>query len=502
MPLTRLTRKENPFEWSEECEKSFQTLKECLTTAPVLALPTEGGGYEVYTDASGIGLGCVLMQHGKVIAYASRQLKKHEENYPVHDLELAAVIFALKIWRHYLYGEQFTVFSDHKSLKYLFSQKELNMRQRRWLEYLKDFDFSIQYHPGKGNVVADALSRKPMAMLSNIMIHEWHMLAEFAELSLNVEEKGEKILMFNMSLHPTIVSDIKEQQKNDPMLVEVKENLAQKHDFNLAADGRLLFQGRTCVPDYAEIKKTILNEAHRSKYTIHPGAAKMYQDLKRNFWWPNMKREIADFVAHCLTCQQVKAEHQKPAGKLKPLEIPEWKWEHIGMDFIMGLPKTKNGMDAIWVIVDRLTKSAHFLSIKSKWTVDVLAALYIKEVVRLHGIPVSITSDRDPRFTSHFWKSLQTAIGTRLNFSTAFHPQTDGQTERTNQIIEDMLRACMIDFAGSWQEHLALIEFAYNNSYQSSIQMAPFEALYGRSCRSPICWEEVGDRQLLGPEIV
>jgi hypothetical protein len=286
------------------------------------------------------------------------------------------------------------------------------------------------------------------------------------------------------------------------MLVEIKSNVDQREDFSIALDGRLLFRGRICVPDHAETKEKILEEAHKSRYTIHPGATKMYQDLKRNFWWPNMKREVAEFIARCLTCQQVKAEHLRPAGKLKPLEIPEWKWDSIGMDFIMGLPKTRGGLDGIWVIIDRLTKSAHFLPIKSKWSVDILAALYIKEIVRLHGIPVSIISDRDPRFTSHFWKGLQHSLGTRLNFSTAFHPQTDGQTERANQIVEDMLRACIIDFGGSWHEHLPLIEFAYNNSYQASIQMAPFEALYGRSCRSPICWNEVGEKQLLGPELV
>ena len=191
-----------------------------------------------------------------------------------------------------------------------------------------------------------------------------------------------------------------------------------------------------------------MDEAHKTRYTIHPGGTKMYQDMKRTFYWPNMKREVAEHAAHCLTCQQVKAEHLRPAGVLRPLDIPEWKWESIGMDFIMGLPKTRGGLDAIWVIVDRLTKSAHFLPIKSKWSVEVLATLYVKEIVRLHGIPSSIVSDRDQRFTSNFWKGLQGALGTKLNFSIAFHPQADGQTERTNQIVEDMLRACTIDFQG------------------------------------------------------
>ncbi|CAL8155924.1 unnamed protein product [Prunus armeniaca] len=228
----------------------------------------------------------------------------------------------------------------------------------------------------------------------------------------------------------------------------------------------------------------------------------MYLDLKRNFWWNGMKRDIEKFVARCLTCQQVKAEHQKPSGSLQPLPVAEWKWDHITMDFVTGLPRSPKGRDAIWVIVDRLTKSAHFLPVKTTEYTENLGKLYVREIVRLHGIPVSIVSDRDSKFTSKFWGSLQKALGTQLNFSTAFHPQTDGQSERTIQILEDMLRACILDFGGSWEDHLVLAEFAYNNSYQSSIQMAPYEALYGRPCRSPVCWTEIGETVLLGPDLV
>ena len=215
-----------------------------------------------------------------------------------------------------------------------------------------------------------------------------------------------------------------------------------------------------------------------------------------------MKRDVAEYVSKCLTCQQVKAEHQAPAGKLKPLTIPEWKWERIAMDFVYGLPKTPRKKDAIWVIIDRLTKSAHFLPIRWGSSLEYLAKEYVNEIVRLHGVPVSIVSDRDPRFTSRFWMSLHKALGTKLNFSTAFHPQTDGQSERTIQTLEDMLRACVLEFKGAWDEHISLMEFAYNNQYHSSIQMAPYEALYGRKCRSPIYWDEEGTRVLEGPEIV
>ena len=228
----------------------------------------------------------------------------------------------------------------------------------------------------------------------------------------------------------------------------------------------------------------------------------MYHDLRRQYYWSGMKRHVGDFVRRCLTCQQVKAEHQRPAGLLQPLEIAEWKWEHITMDFVTHLPRTSRKHDAIWVIVDRLTKSAHFLAVRMTFTLKELCRLYIREIVRLHGVPVSIVSDRDLWFTAQFWKSFQKAMGTQLSMSTAFHPHTDGQTERTIQILEDMLRACVLDLKGSWEEHLPLIEFAYNNSYQASIQMAPYEALYGRPCRSPICWTEVGESSITGPDLI
>ena len=225
-----------------------------------------------------------------------------------------------------------------------------------------------------------------------------------------------------------------------------------------------------------------------------------------------MKAEIATFVSKCLTCAKVKVEYQKPSGLLQQPEIPEWKWERITMDFITKLPKTTGGLDTIWVIVDRLTKSAHFLPIKETDKMEKLTRTYIREIVRLHGVPISIISDRDSRFTSRFWQSLQRSLGTRLDMSTTYHPQTDGQSERTIQTLEDMLRACVIDFGKAWDTHLPLVEFSYNNSYHTSIKAAPFEALYGRKCRSPLCWAEVGDTQLArgqasdstltGPEII
>ncbi|KAK8535568.1 hypothetical protein V6N12_057084 [Hibiscus sabdariffa] len=367
-PKNKLLRKDVPFVWSENQQRSFNQLKQVLTNALVLVQPESVKDFTVYSDASHIVLGCVLMQDGKVIAYASRQLKPHEVNYPTHDLELAVIVFALKLWRHYLYGERCHLFTDHKSLKYLLTQKDLNLRQHRWMELLKDYDLIIDYHPRRANVVADALSRKP---------------------KLDLREK-------------------------------------------------------------------ILKEAHQRSFSIHPGSIKIYQDLKSLYWWSGMKASITDFVSQCLTCQKVKVEHQAPTGLLQPMEFPQWKWDRITMDFVSGLPVTLRKNDVVWVIVGRLTKSTHFIS----------------------------------------------ALGTKVHLSTAFHPQTDGQSEKTIQVLEDMLRACVIDFGKNWEKSLPLVEFAYNNSYQASIQMAPFEALYVRRCRTTLCWSKHGENKVLGPQML
>ncbi|KAL0552101.1 hypothetical protein IC582_011198 [Cucumis melo] len=304
-PITQLTRKGASFVWSKACEDSFQNLKQKLVTAPVLTVPDGSGSFVIYSDASKKGLGCVLMQQGKVVAYASRQLKSHEQNYPTHDLELAAVVFALKIWRHYLYGEMIQIFTDHKSLKYFFTQKELNMRQRRWLELVKDYDCEILYHSGKANVA-------PL-----------HRDLERAKIAVLVG--AVTIQLAQLTVQSTLRQRIIDAQSNDPYLVE-KRGLAeagQAVEFSISSDGGLLFERRLCVPSDSAVKTELLSEAHSSPFSMHPGSTKMYQDLKRVYWWRNMRREIGEFVSRCLVCQQVKAPRQKPAGLLQPLNIPE-----------------------------------------------------------------------------------------------------------------------------------------------------------------------------------
>ncbi|TYJ96613.1 Retrotransposable element Tf2 [Cucumis melo var. makuwa] len=321
--------------------------------------------------------------------------------------------------------------------------KQLYAKFRKWKDYVIYCDAS-RLGLGKANVVADALSRKsrlPKSALCGIRV------------ALLNELRGSKAVV------------------------------ATEDSGSLLAQ----FQGRLCVPNISELKNAILEEAHNSAYAMHPGSTKMYRTLKKNYWWFGMKQEIAEYVDRCLICQQVKLVRLRPGGFLNPLPVPEWKWEHITMDFLFGLPRRFSGHDGIWVIVDRLTKTTRFIPIKATSTFDQQARLYVDKIVSPYGVPVSIVSDRDLRFTSKFWPSLQKAMGTRLKFSTSFHPQIDGQSERTIQTLEDMLRACVLQLKGSWDTHLPLMKFAYNNDYQSSIGMAPYEALYGRPCRIRMC---------------
>ena len=338
--VTRLLQKNVKYEWSEKCQRSCDKLKAFLIEAPVLTQPTCGKEYVIFSDASLKGLGCVLMQEGKVVAYASRQLKPHEKNYPTHDLELAAIVFALKIWRHYLYGEKCFIYTDHKSLKYFPSQRELNLRQRRWMELIKDYDCVIDYHPGKAIVVADALSRKTMQTLRTLNAH------------LSLTDDG--TVVTELIARPSLLNRVLEAQREDEKISVIVSQIGngKEIEFTVNEDGVLYYKDRVCVPDDNDLRKAILEEAHSGSFSIHPGSTKMYQDLKMSFWWSEMKRDISEFVTKCLVCQKVKAEHQVPSELLQSIRIPEWKWDRITMDFVVGLPLTGRKHDSVWVVVD------------------------------------------------------------------------------------------------------------------------------------------------------
>ncbi|KAL4348382.1 hypothetical protein GQ457_17G011120 [Hibiscus cannabinus] len=324
LPLKKLLRKDQPFEWSEDRQRSFDKLKQALTHAPVLIQPEPGKEFTVYSDDSHSGLGCVLMQGENVIAYASRQLKPHELNYPTHDLELAAI-------------------------------KDLNLRQRRWMELLKDYDLVIDYHPGKANVVADALTS----------------LAINAHFRLTKERK----LLSELQVQSDLVSRIRELQRMDPELQKISDNLDAKYnsDFSVKIDGLLYFKDRMCVPNDDGLRNEMLAEAHQSPFSIHPGSVKMYKDLKPLYWWPGMKADITNYVSRCLICQKVKAEHRAPTGLLQPLKFPQWKWERITMDFVTGLPITPRKNDSkVGTVAYRLALPPEFDKIHNVFHVSML----------------------------------------------------------------------------------------------------------------------------------
>jgi hypothetical protein len=310
-PMTKLLAKGKTFEWTPRREARFQELKKRLPTTLVLTMPDMEKSFSIYCDASDQGLGCMLMQDGHVVAYASRQLRKHEEKYPTHDLELATVVHALKIWRHYIIGKRCEVYSDHKSLKYIFTQPDLNLRQRRWLKLIKDYDLGINYHLGKANVIVDALSRRSHVniLATRELLPEF--CKEFEKLNLGLVSNTEVI---TMEVDSTLEQDIRKGQLEDVKIQEIKEQIKEEKapGFSVDKQGTLWYKKRLCVPEVKEIKELILRKAHDSAYSIHPGTTKMYHDLKRRYWWYGMKRAIAKYVALCDICQRVKAKRQRP----------------------------------------------------------------------------------------------------------------------------------------------------------------------------------------------
>nr|GEU75651.1 putative reverse transcriptase domain-containing protein [Tanacetum cinerariifolium] len=334
-----LTQKSMKFDWSEKAEVAFQLLKQKLCSAPILALLEGSENFVVYCDASRKGLGTVLMQREKFIAYVSRQLKIHEKNYTTHDLELGAV-------------------------------KELNMRQRQWLELLSDYNYEIRYHSGKANVVVDALSRKERIKTLRVRSLVMTIDIDLPKRILNAQVEARK-----------------EENSGTEDLCGMIKNLEPR------TDGTLCLSNRSWIPCFGNLRTLIMHESHKLKYLIHRGSDKMYQDMMKLYWWPNMKAEISIYVSKCLTCVRVKVECQKPSVLLVQPVIPVWKWENITMDFVTKLPKTSSCQDVIWVIVDRLTKSAHFLPIKETESMEKLTRQYLKEVVSRHGVLVSIISD-------------------------------------------------------------------------------------------------------------
>ncbi|XP_027156813.1 uncharacterized protein LOC113757952, partial [Coffea eugenioides] len=412
-PLTAVIKKNEPFVWRDAQVRAFQMLKHQLTHAPLLALPCFDKMFEIECDASGVGIGAVLMQEGKPIAYFSEKLNGAVLNYSTYDKELYSLIRALETWQHYLRPREFVIHTDHESLKHIKSQYKLNKRHVRWIAFIETFPYVIKYKVGKTNVVADALSRK------------FYIL-----------------------------------------------------------DGFLFYLNRLCIPN-CSIRSLLVREAHGGGLMGHFGVAKTLAILQEHFHWPRMKRDVERMVAKCITCHKAKSKLQ-PYGLYSPLPVPKEPWTDISMDFVLGLPRSKRGNDSIFVIVDRFSKMAHFIPCHKTDDASHIADLFFKEIIRLHGMPRTIVSDRDVKFLSYFWKTLWGKLGTKLLFSTTSHPQTDGQTEVVNRTLSTLLRAIIRKNIRTWEECLPHVEFAYNRTVHSSTHFSPFEIVYGFNPLTPL----------------
>ncbi|CAI7798028.1 unnamed protein product [Closterium sp. NIES-53] len=405
-PLTNLLKKNTPFKWEDVHQQAMEQLKTALTSAPVLILPDTEKDYVIEADASDQAVGAVLMQdQGKglqPIAYLSKKLHGAELNYPIHDKEALAIITACKTWRCYLKGRKTTVYTDHCRLKYLKTQPTLSRRQVRWIDFLEThFDYDIVYKPGHKNK-ADALSRPG------------HVAA--------IQIEGMNLLLKGLFTHGyTIDPEIP--------LAEKKKLLQWDHDVALRKGSTKIW-----VPNYPPLRQLLLEEFHDVLYAGHFGSNKTLTGIAKVYCWPHMANDVQKFVTSCDTCQRMESSKQKKAVLLQPLPVPEQPWQVVSLDFITGLPPTNAGHDAILVVIDKFSKMGHLIPTHTTAHTEETAQLFLKHIISQHGIPTTLISDKDPKFTSKFWKELMSLMGTRLAMSSAYHPQTNGQTERLNQI--------------------------------------------------------------------
>ena len=541
VPLTKLTRKNKEFVWTEECSKAFVWVKETLANAPLLAHPDFDKQFTVWTDASIDGVGAILMQDDRPIAYESARFSPAERNYTIGEQELLAVIHATKKWRVYLEGAKHPVKlrTDHQPLTYLPTKGTLGSRQVRWSEYLARFNLEWEYIPGEKNV-ADALSRMPCLSLYVTTRSQAQQVTDVVAVKpvgraptgnpINIAERGshdeasvaacptrctetdaarepegvntpegaggqggklgglqdnirateqeESESTFLERLREAGPQDDKVYQKNFKKRFLYKEGLYWR---NTGAPNLALY-----VPGVGTLRQECIGWVHAHPFTGHVGQNRTTEILRRDFWWPGLDKDVADYVGGCEMCSRNKPTNLKKAGLLSPLPIPGTPWESVGMDFITHLPKTRSGHTALYVVVDRLTKLVHMAPTTNTATAEETAQLFLDLVFKHHGLPQDIVSDRDVKFTGSFWTSFCEQVGIKLKMSTAYHPQTDGQTERMNRVIVDMIRHYISPTHDDWDEHLTAVEFAINNAYQQSIGTTPFRLTYGQNPLTPV----------------
>jgi len=463
--MTQLLKKGAQFEWTPELETSFRKLIHATTTAPTLILPDPHLPYVITADACGFGVGACLMQdHGKglqPIAFLSKKLTAAELKYQNHERELLALYRTLKEWRHYLYGSQFTLKTDHRNLVWLLTQKHLSARQMHWLQYFQDFGgvIPIEHVAGRLNGVADGLSRRAD--------HRPQTIATMQQYTVECQPENLPAEIGRAALEDPQTKDILLHPQSYPQFA-VKAGLIYWKD------------NRVYVPAGNAMREKVLFECHDAALGGHLGTAKTIRAVTQKFFWPGMQEDIKQYVRSCDACQRNKPSHQVSAGLLQPLSIPDSPWSDISMDLITSLPQSRSGFDAIVVFVDRLSKMIHAVATHTTCTASELAQIMLREVARHHGLPKSIVSDRDPRFIAHFWQSLWERLRTKLNMSTSYHAQTDGQTERANRTLEDALRSYVNSQQDDWDELLPLMEMAYNNSVQASTGFSPYFLNHGR----------------------
>ena len=487
LPLTRLMSEKEPFEWGGEQQAAFDALKAALCESPVLRLYDPDKPIRVVTDASDWAVGAVLLQDfgegWQPVAYDSVKLKPAETRYSTYDRELYAILRALRHWRCYLFGQHFEVITDHATLRHLMTQPLLtNSRRIRWLDEMSDYSFEILYAPGKTNP-ADPLSRIPY--LDAVGADQ---LARVRHTEFGFEEAGPPLglsrLVVTVESDAALVERLRQGYAQDPFFVSPTNR--QLFD---EREGLLYYKGRVCVPDDPELRRTLLRELHETEYSGHFGIRRTLDAVSRLYYWPRMSRDVRSYVLSCRVCQRTKVLGTRPAGELAPLPVPSRRWEDVSMDLITHLPTSpESGNTSVVVFVDRLTKMTHFVPCHHTITAVQLAELFIQHVFRLHGLPKRVVSDRDSKFTSDFWRHVFKCLGTKLHMSSGYHPQTDGQTERMNRTLEEMLRA----FCGApamqdrWEDYLPLVEFQYNNGMQASTGFSPFFLNTGQHPHTPV----------------
>ena len=481
-PLNNLLSKNTVFSWSAACQQSFEEIKHLLTVAPVLALPVWDKKFQLYTDASDYAIGAVLLQDSHPVAYESRKLNPAETRYSTRERETLAIVHALRHFRPYV-RSGVTVYTDHNPLQYLQSQSTLTGRLARWVELLQEYDADIQYVAGSTNKAADALSRCHDYLLVITRRQRIHNIPAPPppQPSASMPALPAATLPALAPLSPLmqrIVSGYDDDNGMNGIL------LAQHSVTKDYATGLLMRGSAVVIPDVCTLRLDCLQDVHDSPLAGHPGINKTCERMQQKYWWPGWRKDVLRYVRECHKCQVNKASTQLPAGLLQPLPVPAAPWQDLSMDFVVAFPECE-GFDSIYVVVDRFTKMCHLIPCSTTLSAEQCADLFLRDIVRLHGVPKSITADRDVRWTSAFWRTLTQHLQTKLQLSTAFHPQTDGQTERVNRIVQDVLRHYVNAQRNDWVKLLPLVEFAINSSPHSHTKHTPFFLTYGRNPLTP-----------------